>query len=71
MMNNSAPNFNEPNQSGTPGTLNPVLNELDVLINDISDEALESSSGVENRPMFLLPCTAAPCLASTFCQNKC
>jgi hypothetical protein len=59
-MNSSAPNSNEAGlQNGAVGTFTPGVNEIDVLTSEISDEALESSSGIENRPMSLLPCTAA------------
>jgi len=72
-MNQGALNSLESGRpSGAEGVLNNLcLNEMDILTNNISDEALEASSGVANLPMFLLPCTAAPCLASTFCSNKC
>lgn len=58
-------------QSGAEGALQPCLNEMDILTNNISDEALEGTAGVENLPMALLPCTSAPCVASTFCSGKC
>ncbi len=74
-MNDSALNHIESGrQTGAEGALELCLNEVDILTNNISDEALEASSGIEDLsilPMALLPCTAAPCVASTFCSNKC
>ena len=40
-----------------------------ILSFEVSDEALEAASGLADRPN--LPCTSPPCLASTFCENKC
>ncbi len=71
-MNDSALNFIESGrQSDAKSALDLWLNEVDILTNNISDEDLEASSGIEDLPMALLPCTAAPCPASTFCSNKC
>jgi hypothetical protein len=61
-------------QTGAEGALEVHLSEVDILTNNISDEALEASSGIEDLsilPMALLPCTSPPCAASTFCANKC
>ena len=61
----------EPNQqSGGTGAHTPRPSDEEILTADISDEALEAASGVEESPR-LLPCIAPPCLASTFCENKC
>jgi hypothetical protein len=71
-MNESPLNFIESGrQSLAAAARQFYLNEMDVFTNNISDEALESSSGIENLPMYLLPCTSAPCMASTFCSGKC
>jgi hypothetical protein len=71
-MNDSALNLIESGrQSVAAGALELCLNEMDILTNNISDEALEASSGIENLPMYLLPCTSAPCAASTFCSGTC
>jgi hypothetical protein len=61
----------EPNQqSGGAGAHAPRSSDEEIVTADISDEALEAASGVGESPR-LLPCTSPPCLASTFCENKC
>ena len=71
-MNDSALNvFESGRQNLAVAARELSLNAMDILTNDISDEALEASSGIENLPMYLLPCTSAPCMASTFCSGKC
>jgi hypothetical protein len=71
-MNDGALNFIElGRQSLAAAARQFYQNEMDILTNNISDEALEASSGIENLPMYLLPCTSAPCMASTFCSGKC
>jgi hypothetical protein len=71
-MNDRALNFIESGRQSLAAVAREFhLNEMDILTNHISDEALEASSGIENLPMYLLPCTSAPCMASTFCSGKC
>ena len=71
-MNDRALNFFESGRQSLAAAARQFYSdETNILTNSISDEALEASSGIENLPMYLLPCTSAPCMASTFCSGKC
>lgn len=56
-------------RSGGKSAIERRTSEEKVAIEDISDEALEAASGLGDPTN--LPCTSPPCLASTFCENKC
>ena len=56
-------------RSGGKSAIELNKREEKIVTEDISDEALEAASGLADRPN--LPCTSPPCLASTFCENKC
>jgi hypothetical protein len=45
-------------------------NESDILIDEISDAALEAAAGTEGTPAGL-PCTGGPFLAATFGASPC
>ena len=57
-------------RSGGKSAIELHTSEEKIVTEDISDEALEAASGLGDAPK-LLPCTSPPCLASTFCENKC
>ena len=56
-------------RSGGKSAIELCKREEKIVTEDISDEALEAASGLGDRSN--LPCTSPPCLASTFCENKC
>ena len=56
-------------RSGGKSAIELRTSEEKIVTEDISDEALEAASGIGDPPN--LPCTSPPCLASTFCENKC
>lgn len=70
-MNDCPSNPMEPDRrSGDESAFKRQPRDEEILAQDVSDEALEAASGVADQPG-TLPCTAPPCLASTFCENKC
>jgi hypothetical protein len=56
-------------RSGGKSAIELRTSEEKIVTEDISDEALEAASGLGDPAN--LPCTSPPCLASTFCENKC
>ncbi len=69
-MNEKTLKPNEPDRrSGGKSAIERRTSEEKIVTEDISDEALEAASGLGDPAN--LPCTSPPCLASTFCENKC